>query len=83
MRKALTPIIVLFFSISAFACNETSKPKLILEKISENNSSCTSYYVVTPEKFNGTEIKDVVFSSKKPVMHFYLESSPDEKLNLI
>ncbi|RDX38195.1 hypothetical protein DZA50_00625 [Kangiella sp. HD9-110m-PIT-SAG07] len=81
MRKALTSIIVLFFSISAFACSETSKPKLILEKISESNSGCTSYYVVIPKTFNGTEIKDVVFSSKNPVMHFYLEFSPHEKLN--
>jgi len=83
MQKTLTSIIVLFFSVSALACNETSKPKLTLEKISENNSDCTFYYVVIPRTFNGTEIKDVVFSSKKPVMHFYLESSPDEKLNLI
>lgn len=82
MLKTLTLIIVLFFSVSAFACNETSKPKLTLEKISENNSGCTFYYVVIPQVFNGTEAKEVVFSSKKPVMYFYLESLPDEKLNL-
>ncbi|AOE50576.1 hypothetical protein [Kangiella sediminilitoris] len=82
MTKVLASLTLLLFPLCAIACNETDQPKLILETISEHDSGCTSFYVITPNTFNGTEIESVLFSSENPSMQFRLEAAPDKDLNL-
>lgn len=83
MIKVPTLLILFLFTVTALACDDKVKPKLKLEKISEHQSSCTSYYVVIPQKYKDTKIKDIVLASKEPAMHFYLERLPDEDMNLV
>lgn len=82
MTKVLASLTLLLFPLSALACNETDKPKLILETISEHDSGCTSFYVITPNTFKGTEIESVFFSNENPAMQFRLEAAPDKESNL-